>query len=96
MIHTIVTCDVCNPQGQLSGRPSGRADWRWQICREEFGWRRIKGKHVCPECQEEAAGEEPSRLPFFERAWAETEAEFPGAAEAAGEKQDVRQSTEPH
>ena len=51
MIFRVITCDQCNPVGKLfhAGVLHGAT---WPTAMVKFGWRRIKGKHVCQDCQE--------------------------------------------
>jgi len=52
MIFTVITCDRCNPTGNL--RDVGALErCTWIEAYEDFGWRRIGGKHVCQGCQKE-------------------------------------------
>lgn len=46
-------CDICNPAQLRRSDGRGYCDWPQAVAVNEIGWNvDSKGRHVCPECQE--------------------------------------------
>ena len=50
-ISTDVFCDICPKwvHGTCSSRPEKAKAW---LRAQDDGWKKVDGKHVCPDCQE--------------------------------------------
>ena len=53
MIIQVITCDRCNPSHNPEKGLGRLVGCSWEAAREDFGWCRIGGQHVCQDCQVE-------------------------------------------
>lgn len=57
MIHSVITCDKCNPDGNIHASPVNRGrgifEGSWTAAKE-LGWKALPSMgQLCIECQEE-------------------------------------------